>query len=69
MWRELEELTAAHLPHSMVWEGEPADTTVKRLEAMGLGSVVYSPCASIPGEGDFLSVMLDNAAGLGRSLR
>jgi hypothetical protein len=37
---------------------------VKRLEAMGLGSVVYSPCASVPGEGDFLGVMRANASRL-----
>ena len=68
MWRELEELIAAYPSHWMVWEGEPADATVKRLEAMGLGSLVYTPCASAPGEGDFLSLMRENAVGLG-SLR
>ena len=69
MWRELEELTAAHPARWMVWEGEPADETVKRLETMGLGSLVYTPSANTPGEGDFLSVMRENAAGLDRSLR
>jgi zinc transport system substrate-binding protein len=65
MWRELEELTATHPAQWMVWEGEPAEATVKRLEGMGLASLVYAPCASAPGEGDFLSVMRANAAGLG----
>jgi len=69
MWQELEELTAAHPTHWMVWEGEPAEATVKRLEAMGLGSLVYTPCANPPGEGDFLSVMRENAAGLDRGPR
>ena len=64
MWRELEELIADHEAHWMVWEGEPMDATVERLEAMGIGSVVYTPCASAPREGDFLSVMRENAAGL-----
>jgi len=64
MWRELEELLATHPAQWMVWEGEPGEATVKRLEAMGLGSVVYAPCASVPGEGDFLGVMRANASGL-----
>jgi zinc transport system substrate-binding protein len=69
MWRELEDLLATHPSHWMVWEGEPAEATVKRLEAMDLGSLVYTPCATSPGEGDFLSLMRENAAGLDRDLR
>ncbi len=69
MWQELKELVADHPAQWMVWEGEPAEATVKRLEAMGIGSVVYAPCGSTPQEGDFLSVMRENAAGLDRSLR
>jgi zinc transport system substrate-binding protein len=69
MWRELEDLLATHPSHWLVWEGEPGEATVKRLEAMGLGSLVYSPCATSPGEGDFLSVMRENAAGPDRGLR
>jgi zinc transport system substrate-binding protein len=64
MWRELEELIADHAAQWMVWEGEPIDATVKRLETMGIGSLLYTPCASAPREGDFLSVMRENAAGL-----
>ena len=67
---ELEELTADP-PGArwMVWEGEPAEATVRQLEAMGIGSVVYAPCGSTPGEGDFLSVMRANATALDRLLR
>jgi len=69
MWRELEELVADYPAKWMVWEGEPADATVKRLEEMGLGSIVYTPCGSTPDKGDFLSVMRENVAGLDRDLR
>jgi zinc transport system substrate-binding protein len=69
MWRELEELTNVHPARWMVWEDAPAEATVKKLEAMGLRSLVYTPCASSPGESDFLGVMMENAAGLDRSLR
>jgi zinc transport system substrate-binding protein len=64
MWRELEEFLADHAAQWMVWEGEPMDATVKQLEAMGIGSLVYAPCAGAPREGDFLVVMRKNAAGL-----
>jgi len=69
MWRELEELIATHPAQWMVWEGEPAEATVKRLETMGIGSLVYTPCGSAPQEGDFLSVMRANATALDRLLR
>jgi zinc transport system substrate-binding protein len=69
MWRELEELVADHPARWMVWEGEPGDDTVTRLEAMGLGSIVFEPCGNAPGGGDFLSAMRENAAGLERHLR
>jgi zinc transport system substrate-binding protein len=69
MWRKLEELVADHPAKWMVWEGEPADPTVKQLGAMGLGSIVYTPCGSTPDKGDFLSVMRENAARLDRDLR
>jgi zinc transport system substrate-binding protein len=68
MWRELEELLATHPARWMVWEGEPNDSTVKRLETMGLVSVVYAPCSSVPGEGDFLAVMRANLVGLERAV-
>jgi zinc transport system substrate-binding protein len=69
MWRELEELVATHPARWMLWEGEPAEATVKRLEAMGIGSRVYTPCAGAPEEGDFLSVMRANVDALDQSLR
>ena len=64
MWRELEELLATHPAQWMVWEAAPVDATVKRLETMGVGSLVYAPCAGVPEKGDFSSVMRENAAGL-----
>jgi zinc transport system substrate-binding protein len=69
MWRELEELLADHPARWMVWEGKPGGDTVTKLESMGLESVVFEPCGNAPEEGDFLSVMRENAAGLDRDLR
>jgi zinc transport system substrate-binding protein len=64
MWRELGDLVATHPARWMVWEDQPIDATLKRLEAMGLGSVVFAPCATAPEKGDYLSVMRENAARL-----
>jgi hypothetical protein len=33
---------------------------------MGIGSIVFDPCASAPAQGDFLSVMQNNLAELNR---
>jgi zinc transport system substrate-binding protein len=44
----------------MLWESEPLPETVARLEAMGIRSVVFDPCATRPGSGDYLSVMQSN---------
>lgn len=45
-----------------LWEGTPAEGHSDVLAKKGLTSIIVSPCFSKPGEGDFLSVMKDNAA-------
>jgi zinc transport system substrate-binding protein len=63
-WRALEELLVEHPARWMIWEAAPADPTVRKLEAMGVRSIVYSPCANTTQGGDFLGVMHRNAAAL-----
>ena len=63
-WRALEELLAEHPARWMIWETTPTQATVRRLEALGVRSIVYSPCANAPEQGDLLSVMRRNAAAL-----
>jgi zinc transport system substrate-binding protein len=53
----------------MIWEGEPAAESVRRLEEIGLGSLVFDPCATTPADGDFLSVMRANVAALAEAFR
>ena len=48
----------------MIWEGEPLPESVKRLEGMGIGSVVFDPCGNRPDQGDFLTVMKRNVENL-----
>jgi len=68
-WRALEELLAEHPARWMIWETTPAEATVRRLEALGVHSIVYSPCANAPEQGDFLGVMRHNAASFEALLR
>jgi len=44
----------------MLWEAQPLAETVVKLEDVGVGSIVFAPCANRPTEGDWLSVMGDN---------
>jgi zinc transport system substrate-binding protein len=68
-WEKMTALLEAHPARWILWEDEPVGETVRRLEALGVRSVVYAPCANTPVRGDFLSVMRDNAARLEAALR
>lgn len=64
---DLAKILASHPAKTMIWEGDPAPESVKKLEAIGVKSVVFDPCGNRPGEGaDFLSVMRANIAALGQ---
>ncbi len=62
MWRELGKTLTEHPASWMIWEGEPLPETVHRLEAAGVKSLVYQPCANVLPEGDLLAVMSANVA-------
>jgi zinc transport system substrate-binding protein len=68
-WDQLEDLMVTHAARWMLWEGEPLAKTVADLEDLGISSVVFDPCGSRPADGDFLTVMAANAAGLEGLLR
>jgi zinc transport system substrate-binding protein len=63
-WRELEGILARHPARFMIWEGPPLDEAARRLEAIGVGSVVFSPCGNTPPGGDYLSTMRANLTNL-----
>jgi len=65
-WADLEDILKGHPAKWMLWEGQPAEETVERLRALGVESVVLSPCANRPGSSDFLIVMTENAKSLDR---
>ncbi len=66
MWAELARLRDAHPAQWMIWESEPDDQIVERLQALGVESVVFAPCGNVPDKGDFLSVMKQNVDALSR---
>lgn len=45
----------------MIWEGQPDDGIARRLAAMDLRVAVIDPCSNTPANGDFLTVMRQNA--------
>ena len=63
-WRELDAILEEHAAGWMLWEAEPLEETRRRLESLGVRSAVFDPCANVPSDGDWLSVMGGNAAAL-----
>jgi zinc transport system substrate-binding protein len=63
-WSELRALLKKHPAKWMIWEGEPDPEVAAELEKIGVKSLVFDPSAGVPGEGDFLTVMERNIAGL-----
>ena len=61
-WKALQNLAQAHAAKWMLWEGKPGAESVKQLKKMGIGSIVFDPCANTPAQGDFLNVMKNNLA-------
>jgi zinc transport system substrate-binding protein len=63
-WAELAAILKEHSARWMLWEGEPLPDTVRRLEALGVRTIVFDPCGNTPEEGDYLTVMKRNVAAL-----
>ena len=63
-WIELRGILKDHPAQWMIWEGEPGSDTAKKLEAIGINSLVFDPCGNVPEKSDFLIVMRKNAKNL-----
>jgi zinc transport system substrate-binding protein len=61
---ELSVILKVHPAKWMIWEGEPIKEPVEKLKSMGIQSLVFDPCGNTPDEGDFLSIMRQNAESL-----
>jgi len=60
MLHELEHLAEDHGIKYMVWEGVPLESSVEKLKAMNIGSVIIAPAGNQPETGDFMTVMESN---------
>ena len=59
-WRELSAMLSSHPAAWMIWEGTPLPEAVRRLESLGIRSLVFRPAGNRPASGDYMSVMQDN---------
>jgi len=63
-WEQLRFAQEAFPAGWMLWDAQPTAGTVDRLDAMGVGVAVFSPCAGRPAQGDFMDVMKGNLVNL-----
>jgi zinc transport system substrate-binding protein len=68
-WDALQQLLATHDAKWMIWEGQPDKQALARLQTLGISSLVFSPCANTPEEGDFVSVMKNNIREIEKAFR
>lgn len=60
-WIELQRLRTRHPAMIMIWEGQPLAATAQRLSSADIKSVVFRTAANRPAEGDYFSIMRENA--------
>lgn len=68
-WYALQQLLANNNAKWMIWEGEPDQQSVAKLQAMGVSSLVFDPAANVPQQGDFISVMKNNISNIEKAFR
>ena len=60
-WIAMRQINATHSATIMIWEDEPMVSTAQRLTDVGITSVDFQVVANKPGQGDYFSVMHENA--------
>lgn len=68
-WRALEKTLAGHPAKWMIWEAEPNPDIAAKLRGLGIGSLVFEPCANRPETEDFLAAMKRNVRNLAAAFR
>jgi zinc transport system substrate-binding protein len=63
-WNHLQEISKEHPSKWMIWEGKPLAESSRRLETLGMNSLVFAPCMNRPATGDFMGVMRRNIENL-----
>lgn len=65
-WRQLQSVLQRHPATIMIWEAEPLEETRCRLQGLGVESIVFAPGGNRPAKGDWLGLMTEGIAALGR---
>lgn len=68
-WYALQQLLANNNAKWMIWEGEPVQQSVAKLQAMGISSLIFDPGANVPEQGDFISMMKNNISNIEKAFR
>jgi len=68
-WYALQQLLANNNTKWMIWEGEPDQQSVAKLQAMGVSSLVFDPAENVPQQGDFISVMKNSISNIEKAFR
>ncbi len=63
-WKSFKDKFKKNPAKIMLWEGKPLAGVEQDLAKLGVKCVVYSPCANIPAQGDFISTMEENIKNL-----
>lgn len=63
-WQQLVYVQEAFPAAWMIWEAPPIAEIRERLQSLGIGVVVFDPCANRPRQGDFMDVMKRNLENL-----
>lgn len=65
-WNALNELLKSQHSNWMIWNKPPLKESKERLKEIGIQSIEINPCANVPSEGDFISVMQKNLLNLSK---
>ena len=63
-WDHLEHRLGTFPAQWMLWEAEPLESTIAGLEDLGIGSLLFDPCANRPSTGDYMTTMNANVGSL-----
>ena len=59
-WIDFGNLLREHPAALMIWEASPIDSVQKKLQQMGIASMVFDPAGNLPDQGDYFAVMKQN---------
>jgi zinc transport system substrate-binding protein len=65
--QKIRELLKKHPAKWIIWEAKPLAETQKKLDSMGIKSIVFHPSENVPEKGHFLDMMRNNVENLKRA--